>query len=341
MNDDDALALLTMAEEAEHELDGPDPLPALERLDARYDDLVAALRSFLEQGDTDRGLRMAVAMYGYWHDRGRLDDGSRLLAEALSTPGAERRSGLRARALFAAGMLAFRQGNQERARDHHTDALETARRVGDTEATIRALNGLARVALRDGDLASVRARASEAMDLARSLGDRRLEASPLHMLCAVTRMEGNWKEAKDLYEQSLSLNRELQSQQMIAAELCNLGVVEKHLGDHLRASECFTESLRSCAERGDRYLIPPCLLGLGGVEAERGDQERAARLLAAAEAALSAAGLAWDPDDQPEFDDAVAQVRSGLHESAFHRAWSEGSAMSVDEAVDYATHSRN
>jgi len=55
MNADDALALLTIAENAEHELDGPDPLPALERLDARYDDLVAALRRFLEEGDTDRG----------------------------------------------------------------------------------------------------------------------------------------------------------------------------------------------------------------------------------------------------------------------------------------------
>ena len=54
---------------------------------------------------------------------------------------------------------------------------------------------------------------------------------------------------------------------------------------------------------------------------------------------LSTAGLAWDPDDQPEYDDAVAQVRSGLSESAFDKASSEGSAMSVDEAVEYASRS--
>ena len=68
------------------------------------------------------------------------------------------------------------------------------------------------------------------------------------------------------------------------------------------------------------------------------ETERAARLFGAAEAALDAAGGAvyvYVPS-RSIHEQAVAAVRSRLHEAVFSSAWAEGSAMPLGEAIEYA-----
>jgi hypothetical protein len=40
--------------------------------------------------------------------------------------------------------------------------------------------------------------------------------------------------------------------------------------------------------------------------------------------------------ERAHYDDSVATVRAGLDEAAFARAWAEGGAMTLDQAIDYA-----
>jgi hypothetical protein len=64
--------------------------------------------------------------------------------------------------------------------------------------------------------------------------------------------------------------------------------------------------------------------------------ERAARLLAAADAIRHTADSTRMPDEQLEYDAAVAALRARLGESAWAAAWAEGQAMTIDQAVAYA-----
>ena len=64
--------------------------------------------------------------------------------------------------------------------------------------------------------------------------------------------------------------------------------------------------------------------------------ERAARLLGATQAQHTKWQLTRTPRQRAEREKAVASVREALGESAFAKAWEEGQAMTLEQAVAYA-----
>src|SRR5207253_1922696 len=156
---------------------------------------------------------------------GDVSGGRRVLAAALSHAGPPSRA--RALALYADGVLAFREGNQSESQARNEAALEAARGTDDKEAWSLALVGLSRVAFRDGDYERVRSLANEARGLTRSL-EPDAGVMPLHMLAAGTRLGGQLDDAVELYTESLELNRRLGDTYMAGVEAHNLGHVEIH-----------------------------------------------------------------------------------------------------------------
>jgi tetratricopeptide (TPR) repeat protein len=336
MDSETALSLLALAEDAEVGLSGPESSRWRENLEKRLGDLQGAAAWFLEHGEPARALRLAAALTAFWRDTGRLEEGRRWMQSVLAGPAAEVPSAARATALCGLATLAFKQGDQETARIQNEEALHIARAADDWPAQILALVGLARVALRDGDAVAGREHAERARTLARDMRNREAESSPLHLLAAAARVAGELRRAQELYDESVALARELKDDAIVAVELLNLGHVERQLGNHDRSEHLFRESLRLSLAHGSARLIPDCLVGLGCTAAVRGDLHRAARLLAAGQAALEAAGAVLDPDDQPEFDRAVNAVRERLDPGAFDALWEEGRTMDADRAVGFA-----
>jgi DNA-binding CsgD family transcriptional regulator len=68
----------------------------------------------------------------------------------------------------------------------------------------------------------------------------------------------------------------------------------------------------------------------------RGDHRRAALLFGASEALREAVGTFVLPLYRAEYDRGVAATRTGLDEATLSAAWSEGRAMTPDEAIEYA-----
>jgi tetratricopeptide (TPR) repeat protein len=339
VDSEQALSLLALAEDAEVGLSGPESARWIENLDRRLGDLRGAAAWFLQHGEPERALRLAAALTSFWRQSERVGEGREWMESVLSAPGADVPSAARAKALSGAGMLAFNQGDQLAAQARNEEALRIARAADDWRAQMLALVGLARVALRQGDVGMVREHAERARTLARDMRDKEGEGRPLHMLAAAARVEGDLERARELYEESLALHRELKDHYVVGVELINLGHVERNRGNHERSEELFQEALRLGLARGNPSMVPDCLAGLGCTAATRKDLQRAARLLAAAEARLQAAGTVLDPDDQPEFDRAVSVVREGLGAGAFESLWAEGRALADDGAVALALQS--
>jgi tetratricopeptide (TPR) repeat protein len=306
----------------------------LEELGSREDELRVALEWFHEQGDIDSALRLATALRLFWTDRGRFDEGRAALERAIAAPGAAS-SERRAAALAGLGLLAFRQGDNERARECLDESLALARSAGDHAVEALALNGLSRVALRDRDYPALRSFAEASKIIAEASGDRKALVSPLHMLATVEKMEGNPDGARQWYGETLALSRELGMEATLAGELHNLGTLEKHEGKLERAEELFREGLERSRALSSAYLIPYGLLDFGNLAALQGDGPRAARLLAAAETAVKATGAVFDPDDQPELDRAVALAKE-LAGADFAPAWAAGQALALEAALDEA-----
>jgi Tetratricopeptide repeat len=139
------------------------------------------------------------------------------------------------------------------------------------------------------------------------------------------------------YNEALAIHRELGDRSGIASALGHLGQVTRERGDYKAAAVLHREGLAILRELGDRRGIAFSLEGLAAVDAAMGHPFRAAHLLGAAERLREEAGSPLAPKDRPDFEQRVAAVRAALGEpSAFDRAWKEGRALKLEQAIEFA-----
>jgi DNA-binding CsgD family transcriptional regulator len=89
-----------------------------------------------------------------------------------------------------------------------------------------------------------------------------------------------------------------------------------------------------------RIGIIDALECLGGLARLAEEQLKAVRLLGAAGALRQAISYQRFLLHQARYDATVAELRTALGDEAFARAWAEGTALSLDEAVNYALRGR-
>jgi non-specific serine/threonine protein kinase len=330
----DLQAVVDEVKAARPHLRGPDQKTWTARL-ARDHDRIRETLQWLLDHDPDAGLDMAVALPDYWHNQGEWAEGQawleKLLSAAPNVP-----AQLRARALSGISGMAFRQGDNETARQRAQEALSIARTSEDVRLMVDALTRLSRVGLRDNDPHQTILLCNEAMTLAGRIGDEELTLAPLHCMAEATRMKGDFEGARELYRRSLELNRKRSDELSIGVETTNLAAVEMHFGDVEAASRLWRESLQLAHRIQNRYLFPYPVAGLGEAAAASQAWERAALLLGAASGLFKASGGVMDPADVPAFDEAVARTRANLQPGVFEAAWSRGEAMTAEDLVGFA-----
>ncbi len=89
-------------------------------------------------------------------------------------------------------------------------------------------------------------------------------------------------------------------------------------------------------DTGEKLAVPETLLGLACVAEARGEAERAARLFGACEALPEAMGITPEPWESALQEPYLAAARSRLDEAAWQKAWTDGRAMTLEDAVAYA-----
>src|SRR5439155_747380 len=139
---------------------------------------------------------------------------------------AEARTVTRARALYGAGILAFRKLDADAARRSFEECLAIAKERDYVRLIVRANTGMARLALRRGDTKEVRKWSEEGLAIARARGEKADAVTPLHMLAAAARVDGDIGRAREIYRENLALNRELGRPDVVSVELGNLGALE-------------------------------------------------------------------------------------------------------------------
>lgn len=88
------------------------------------------------------------------------------------------------------------------------------------------------------------------------------------------------------------------------------------------------------------FFIPDLICLLAALAAHHESYEEAARLYAAADALRHLTGCPLPAVDQPRHATELAALRDAMTPLRFERAWTEGSAMSLDEAIGYAQRGR-
>jgi len=328
---------LTFVEEAKVNVVRPQPAEWLNRLDAEYDNLRAALDWCLDRHEgAEIAMRMAGALAIFWGMRGRASEGRRYLSAALSLPGADAPTEVRADALGWVGGLARMQGDYGSARTDFNESLAIRRALGDNGAIAQALQNRGWQAQLEGDNAGAHKDYDESLTLFRAYGDLAGEGFCLVGLGCVATNEGDYETAGRLFDAGVALWRAAGGKPGLAYALAHQGRLACQQGDFGAARACLAESGALCREVGDRLVSTYVLEYAGNLARAQDTPHRAARLYAAMEALREEIGVPVASADRAAYSGNVAAVRACLGDQAFEAVWAEGWAMPWEQAVEYA-----
>jgi len=194
------------------------------------------------------------------------------------------------------------------------------------------------VAIELGDYETARASLDESLEIAREAGDRFRIAHALNSLGDLARCEQEYQDAQTAYENSVALLREVGAQHDLASVLQNLGHTCLHLGDIERAHALFCESMAAHQTLRNGPGMAECLIGFAGIALLQGSPAAGARLLGASAAVCCPPTAAESVRylTRMEYDHFLDLARDRLPDAEFQTEQATGSAMSLEQAVDYA-----
>ncbi len=365
---------LVLAEEQAAQQSGAEGTEWLERFGLDIANFRAGLEWLTETGDAEWGLRLGTALFRFWEMREYLAEGRGRLGKVLKLASAAAPTKARARALFAAGVLAAEQGDYVSAGALVQESLDIARQLGDKQGAAVSLNALAVQARDLGDLPVARSLLEESLALWRESGDQKAVARSLSNLANIVKLQGDNARASSLYAECLSIFQGLGDRTGVAWSMNYQGDVARDQGDSAAARTLYEQGLAIFRELGDRWGIAGTLADLGSLAREarnysaahslygesikifqeldhkRGiarllecfacaaaaqpEAERSLRLAGVAAALRQDIGAPLTPAEQAKLEASLQPARQALTDTAGVTAWLEGWALPVDKAIE-------
>jgi predicted ATPase len=346
----------------------------LERFAREHDNFRAALEYLTESGNAEWGLRLGAALFRFWEMREYVAEGRDSLEKLLKIPGAAGPAKVRARALFAAGVLSGEQGDYAGAAIHFRESLAIARSLGDTQGAAVSLNALAIHARDQARVDVARSLMEESLSLWRQLCDQRAVARSLSNLANIVKIQGDYPGARSLYAECLSIFQALGDRTGVAWSMNYQGDAARDQGDSLAAQTLYEQGLAMFRELGDRWGIAGTLADLGNLAREQKDYptarsryqeslkifqkldhkrgvarllecfagaaaaqleaERSLRLAGAAAALRQNIGTPLTPAEQEKLEASLQPARHSLTNTAGVTAWLEGWDLPAEKAIE-------
>ena len=346
----------------------------LDRCDAEHDNFRAAIEYLIEKGDADWGQRLGAALFWFWEPREHLTEGRRYLMELLDIPGADRLSAHRARALYAAGVLADAQLDFDQSLELTTRCLEIECQLGDRQGMATAESALATQANKAGRFDHARAHIERALLLWRELGSSRFVLG-LSNLANIAKKQGDYAIARTAYETTLEAFRSTGDNRGMAVALNGLGDVAAAQDDLQNARRLYEESLMQFKQVGDSWGVAGVLRDLGDLACREGDHRRASglykeavaifhklgyrrgmaivlehlaacanysdrpdwalKLASAAAAMRENLGISLSTAENEQLDQTIHTACERLPKPEQTKAWAEGRSMTADQVLEF------
>jgi predicted ATPase len=347
---------------------------AFDAFSLEHDNFRAGLEWLTETGNAEWGLRLGAALFRFWEAREYLTEGRERLGRLLDLPAAAARNKSRARALFAAGVLAVEQADYAAAKTMLEESAEIARALGDKQGVAVALNALAVIARDMGDLEQAHSLFEEHLALWRDLGDQNAVARSLSNLASIPRLQRNYERARSLYAEALSIFRQIGDWAGVAWSLNAQGDVARDQGNSKAAQEFYEQGLAIFREHDDRWGIAGTLADLGSLANDEGNchaanplyqeslrifrdlehrrgiarllecfassaagqrrAERALELAGAAAALRRRIGAPLTPTEQAKLENTLQAARESLTHAEGTNAWLKGWGTPVEKAIE-------
>jgi predicted ATPase/transcriptional regulator with XRE-family HTH domain len=370
---------LKLAEEAEPHLKGAEQVQWIHRLEEELDNLRLALdRAVSIDTNQETALKLSSALWRFWQRSMRASEGSTYLARLLNQApkGHASESIAYARALTAAGALAYFQSDYESAQAFRQRALDLFRQLSDQTGVADSLHGLGNIALSQGHYESARSMYEECLAIRQKLGQRESLSGTLGNLGLIAYNVGDYIAAHSLEMESYKIFQEFGNKAGICFTLNLLGYIARRQGDLQAARRYHEESIACYHQAADQWGLANALNGLAEVALAEGDlsaafslcreslnlyresgakegivycfetmatiaiirklSNKSAALFSAAAALRNTIGLPLTPIDLSNYEQNMLTLHEQLDDMAFKSAWKEGMMMSLDQMIEYA-----
>jgi predicted ATPase len=322
------------------------------RLEAEYDNLRAALAWSRNDERGEYVLRLVVALTRFWQLRGLMNEGYVWLEAAVTPFELDVSSGmsirniqrLQAYALETLGTFAAFLGIRDGVQAWYEESLALFRSLGDRAGQLEVLSDLGMQFALLGDFGQGQAMLDECLALAREIGQPSIIADSFFLLGVLAYAQGQSGRAGELWQEGLLLLQPSEDPMQHAKHLIHLSMVALDQDDVGLARAQVMASLTTFHDLGDRFNSIYALEASARLAAEQGhriegdqrDLLRAARLFGAAEAIRERLAFPIMHLERRSYDHGLATLRAHLDAASLAVAWTEGRALTLEQAMDYA-----
>jgi predicted ATPase/class 3 adenylate cyclase len=330
-----------LAEGARDHLVGPAAFATLDRLEADYGNLRAALTWSLGSSaagpvpDGERvavGLRLAGALGQFWNIRGHAGEGRRWLQRAVDLA-ADDAGGPLARVAHWLGMLLLQHGELDAAVRLFEQSLAIWREIGERDQQARELNSLGGAHRRRGDLDAARSALGQCIVICREVGNEGRLGGALTNLGQTELFAGRLDLAAELLQEALALHRKHDDNMGAAVDLISLAFARLLTGRAREARDLLSGTLGYLASSGDAEAIADVLELAACIAAELGEGPRAARLAGAASALREEVGMPVSREDAETLERFLAPARAATPPGQWDAELAAGRALDQGQAV--------
>lgn len=266
---------LQLVETQEPLLSGSKQIGASTTLEAEAANLRAGMDWMLDNGSLDGAARYGVALRRFWQLRGWWCEGQERLENVARRAEEVVDLSLRARLMFAAGLMSRSNGDFDLATDYYNKGLRLCEDVNDPRGVAQALNGLGAIAFSKGDLVQADRFYTRVLQAEQTIHNDHGVAMTLNNLGAVAFDQGQYERAQSLFTESLQLRERLGDERSAAWVWNHLGVVAFSRGRLEEAHAAFSKSHALCEKVGDPTGKAYALMNFGGLAMHQGDLDGA------------------------------------------------------------------
>ncbi|MEK7425030.1 MAG: LuxR C-terminal-related transcriptional regulator [Actinomycetota bacterium] len=272
--------------------------------------------------------------------RGDLADARRYLQRAIDLCDGigEPITGSMARAWLWAVDIA--EGEYEAAERSCTALLHRSHATGGGLAVADLLANLGQIAIGRGDLAQAVSLLARNYDDTREHGLPYFVVLPAIVEASARRRLGEHARTRDLLDDIAGLAAGFGNQWMLARIELERGLVAQASGEPNVAARHVHGALVSFARMGHRPDVAASLEAVAALAHDAESDAEAVRCFAAAAALRAELGIVGVRSDAAAVHAACDMLRASLGADAFATHWAEGSALSMDEAVEYVSRAR-
>ena len=330
-----------LAEGARDQLVGPAQFATLDRLEADYDNLSAALTWSLGSSAADPapdgervaiGLRLAQALGQFWNIRSHAGEGRRWLQRAVDLAADDAGAPLATVAHWL-GMLLTQHGELDAAVQLFERSLAIWRDLGERDEQARALNSLGGTHRRRGDPDAARSALNQCIAICREIGNEGQLGRALANLGQTELHAHNSDLAVKLLQEALAVHRKHQNSMGAAVDLISLAYIALLTGRAREARGLLSGTLDYLASSGDPEATADVLELAACIAAELGEGPRAARLAGAASALRELVGMPIPQEDVEVLEGYLSRVRAATAPGEWEAKLATGRTLTQEQAV--------